>query len=203
MDDLIAFAHRGDIPPLTLVAIAHAQFETIHPFPDGNGRTGRALVQSMLRANRLTRNVTVPVSAGLLTDTRDYFAALDAYRAGDPSVIVEKLCRAALSAVDNGTRLVSDLRHIRAQWDDRLRVRRGSGAQKLMDTLLRQPVVDRKTTATELGISPDNAGRAIQPLVDAGILRELTGFTRNRMWHAVEVTDALDEFAARAVRRGR
>lgn len=203
MDDLIEFAHRGDIPPLLLAAIAHAQFETIHPFPDGNGRTGRALVQSVLRASRLTHNVTIPVSAGLLTDTRGYFAALDAYRAGDPSMIVETLSRAALSAVENGTRLVSDLRHIREQWGERVRVRRGSGAQRLMDILLRQPVVDRRTTATDLGISPDNADRAIRPLVDGGILHEFTGFTRNRMWHAVEVTDALDEFAARAARRGR
>lgn len=113
-------------------------------------------------------------------------------------MIVETLSRAALSAVDNGSRLVSDLRHIREQWDGRVRVRRGSGAQRLMDILLRQPVVDRRTTATDLGISPDNAGRAIQPLVDGGILHEFTGVTQNRMWHSVEVTDALDEFAARA-----
>ncbi|GAB91749.1 Fic family protein [Gordonia rhizosphera] len=203
MDDLVVFAHRGDIPPLIHVAIAHAQFETIHPFPDGNGRTGRALAQAMLRANQLTQNVTVPVSAGLLADTRSYFAALDEYRAGDPSTIVETFSRAALSAVDNGSRLVSDLRQIRVQWRERVRVRQGSGAHRLMDILLRQPVVDRRTTATYLGISADNAGRAIQPLVDAGILYEFTGFTRNRMWHAVEVTDALDEFAARAARRGR
>ena len=72
-----------------------------------------------------------------------------------------------------------------------------------MDLPLRQPVVDRRATAAALGISPDNAGRAIDPLVEAGILRELTGFTRNRMWQATEVTDALDEFAGRTARRSR
>ncbi|MFW0793282.1 Fic family protein [Gordonia sp. CPCC 205515] len=202
MADLITFAHRTDIAPLALTALAHAQFETIHPFPDGNGRTGRALIQSMLRANGLTQNVTVPVSAGLLVDTRGYFAALDAYRSGDPSLIIETLSHAALSAVANGLQLVADLRLVRENWGNRVRARQGSGAQRLLDILLRQPVVDRQTTAVELGISPDNADRAIQPLVDAGILHEFTGFSRNRMWHAAEVTDALDEFAARAARRG-
>ena len=68
----------------------HAQFETIHPFTDGNGRTGRALVQAMLRNKGLTRQVTVPVSAGLLADTDGYIAALTAYRQGDVTPIVER-----------------------------------------------------------------------------------------------------------------
>ena len=81
MTDLIAFAERDDIPALIHAALVHAQFETIHPFPDGNGRTGRALVHSILRRKGVTRNVTVPVSAGLLTDTAGYFDALTAFRA--------------------------------------------------------------------------------------------------------------------------
>ena len=67
---------ENDIPTLPQIAIAHAQFETIHPFPDGNGRTGRALIQAMLHNKRLTRQITVPVSAGLLTNTDAYFGAL-------------------------------------------------------------------------------------------------------------------------------
>ena len=73
MDDLVAFLGRLDIPVLAHVAIAHAQFETIHPFPDGNGRTGRAIVQAMLRHSRVTTNITVPVSAGLLHDAEGYY----------------------------------------------------------------------------------------------------------------------------------
>ena len=56
------------MPVLAHAALAHAQFETIHPFEDGNGRTGRALVHAMLRSKGLTRTVTVPISAGLLVD---------------------------------------------------------------------------------------------------------------------------------------
>ena len=82
MDDLVAFMRRDDILALTQAAIAHAQFETIHPFADGNGRSGRAIVSALLRAKGITRNVTVPVSAGLLTDTGAYFDALGEYREG-------------------------------------------------------------------------------------------------------------------------
>lgn len=56
MDDLSSFAQRDDIPGLIHVSVAHAQFETIHPFTDGNGRTGRALAQAMLRRHQITRN---------------------------------------------------------------------------------------------------------------------------------------------------
>lgn len=201
IDDLIAFTHRTDLPPLVISAIAHAQFETIHPFPDGNGRTGRALLQSMLRGYGITRNTTIPVSAGLLSDTDSYFSALNAYRRGDAARIVERISYAALRGVDDGRQLVTELRRIRAEWDDQLHVRRGSAAHRLLDVVLRRPVIDSKEAAAQLGISTDNVNRAIRPLADAGILHEFTGFDRNRMWQAVEVTDALDSFAARTARR--
>jgi len=202
IDDLVRFTSRTDLPLLCQAAIAHAQFETIHPFPDGNGRTGRALLHAILRGHGLTRNVTVPVSAGLLHDTRGYFDALDAYRDGDPAAIVEKLAQASFAATTNGRRLVVELRSIRASWNDKIHARRGSGALRLADVLVRQPVVDAATVATELGVTAQNAQRAIAPLTEAGILVEFTGFARNRMWHSREVLDVLDDFAARAGRRG-
>ena len=111
------------------------------------------------------------------------------------------MANAAMSAIAQATDLVSELRRIRSHWSDIVRVRGGSSAQRLLDVVLRQPVVDTKTVAGELGILPANAGRAIAPLVEAGVLVEFTGFRRNRMWQAVEVTAALDDFAARAMRR--
>lgn len=201
IDDLVRFARRTDLPILTQAAIAHAQFETIHPFPDGNGRTGRALVHAMLRGRGLTRKVTVPVSAGLLSDIGGYFGALTAYREGEPAAIVEKLAQASLAATTNGRQLVAELRTIRASWDDRIRARRGSGVWRLADVLVRQPVVDAATVAAEIGVTAQNAQRAIAPLAEAGILTEFTGFARNRMWQSREVLTALDDFAARAGRR--
>jgi Fic family protein len=200
MADLVTFTQRADLPLLSQAAIAHAQFETIHPFPDGNGRTGRALIHAMLRSHGLTRNVTVPVSAGLLTDTDGYFEALTAYRNGDPAAIVEKLADASFTA--NGRQLVGDLRAIRHDWDDKIKARRGATAWQLADLLLRQPVIDTPTVARELGVTPQNALRAVTPLVHANILEEFTGFARNRVWQTRQVLDALDDFAARAGRRG-
>jgi Fic family protein len=202
MEDLIEFTRRSDLPLLPQAAIAHAQFETIHPFPDGNGRTGRALVHAMLRGHGLTRNVTVPVSAGLLTDSNAYFASLTAYREGDADAVVRKLAEAAFDATANGRQLVQDLHEIRASWDHRIKARRNASAWRLADILVRQPVMDASLVAAELSVTPQNALRAIAPLAEAGILTEFTGFRRNRMWQCREVLTALDDFAGRAARRG-
>jgi len=200
--DLVRFTRRTDLPLLSQAAVAHAQFETIHPFLDGNGRTGRALIHAMLRGHGLTRNVTVPVSAGLLTDTGGYFDALTAYRGGDPAQIVERLANASFAAVTNGRQLVNGLRAVRQGWDGKIKARHGAGAWQLADVLVRQPVIDAAMVARELDVSSPNAQRAIVPLAEAGILEEFTGFARNRMWQAREVLDAIDDFAARAGRRG-
>ncbi|MBN4926863.1 Fic family protein [Hoyosella rhizosphaerae] len=203
IDDLTIFLRRTDLPVLVLAAIAHAQFETIHPFTDGNGRTGRALVHSLLRGRGLARNVTVPISAGLLTDTTRYFTALTDYRNGEPEHIVATFADAAFAATANGRALVADLRGIRAHWSTVITARRGASAWTLADLLLRQPIIDAATVAAELGVAPQNAQRAIAPLVDAGILTEFTGQQRNRMWQARAVLNAIDEFADRAGRRAR
>ena len=202
MADLVKFTRRTNLPLLSQAAIAHAQFETVHPFPDGNGRTGRALIHAMLGGHGLTMNVTVPVSAGLLTDTNGYFDALTTYREGDPAAIVEKLANASFAAAANGRQLVLDLREIRNGWEVTIKARRGATAWKLADVLLRQPVIDTPTVARELAVTPQNALRAVAPLAEVGVLEEFTGFARNRMWQSREVLDALDDFAARAGQRG-
>ena len=201
--DLVAFIDRDDVPVVAHAAVAHAQFETIHPFPDGNGRVGRALVHAYLRRKGLTRNVTVPVSAGLLTDTDAYFGALTRYREGDPAAIVDQFARAAFAAIANGRHLIADLHAVRRNWDERVRVRRGAMAWRIADLLLRYPVINAALVATEIGIATQNTYRSLQPLVDAGVLVEFTDKKRNQLWRAPEVLDALDRFAARAGRRHR
>jgi Fic family protein len=201
MTDLVAFARREDIPVLVHAALAHAQFETIHPFVDGNGRTGRALVHAMLRGKGLTRNVTVPVSAGLLTDTDAYFAALMAYRDGDAAAIVNRLAEASFAAVANGRQLVDDLQNIRDRWQDVIAARRDAVAWRLADLLLWQPVIDAAIVQSELDATSANAHRAIRQLTDAGVISEFSGRRRSRLWQAREVLTALDDFAARAGRR--
>lgn len=200
MSDLVGFTQRTDIPVLVHCAIAHAQFETIHPFPDGNGRTGRALLQSMLRHGGLTKNVTVPVSAGLLRDTDGYFNALTAYRSGDLDEIVTVVAEAAFSAVQNGQALVRDLLAVSERWA-LIAARRGSAGARLKDLLLRQPVVTTKIVAEELTVSEVAAQNAIDRLVENGALAPTNAWKRNRIWHAPDVLTALDQFGERARRR--
>lgn len=202
IDDLIAFAQRADVPALPQISVAHAQVETIHPFTDGNGRTGRALVQAMLRNKGLARQVTVPVSAGLLADTGAYFAALTAYRDGAAAPIVERFSQASILAIANGRQLVADIRGIRENWNEVITARSDSAVWKVADLLTRRPVVNAALLAQELGIESTNAHRYLNPLTDAGILVETTSGPRNRVWRSPEVLAALDTFAERAGRRG-
>ena len=203
IDDLVAFMERDDLPALVQAAIAHAQFETIHPFVDGNGRTGRALVHALLHGKGLTRHVTVPVSAGLLVAIDDYFSALDDYRAGEPASIVSRIVDASFAAVTNGRELVQDLRAIRSSWNERIPARRGANAWRIADFLLAHPVVNVDSIATSLGIAPSNVYAPLEPLLEAGILTPSHDKRRGQIWRSIEVLSALDEFAARAGKRQR
>lgn len=105
--------NRRDIDPLAQAAIVHAQFETIHPFTDGNGRTGRALISALLLARGVTRHVILPVSSGLLHDTDGYIQALTDYRAGDAEPIIELFIDAAQKAITNAEILAQDIGTLR------------------------------------------------------------------------------------------
>lgn len=202
MYDLVAFIGRVDIPALAQVAIAHAQFETIHPFPDGNGRTGRAIVQAMLRHARVTTNITVPVSAGLLHDVKDYYDALTAYRRGELSPIITAFTRASGYAVVNGRQLVRDVGSIETDWKERMHGLRSDAAARRVSVLaLAHPVLNSDIVARELGIAPPTVFRALNALVERGVLRAANSKRRNRIWLAEPVLSALDDFAARAGRR--
>ena len=199
--DLAAFMARPDLPVLTQAAIAHAQFETIHAFPDGNGRVGRALIHALLKAGGLARSVTVPVSASLLGDTGTYSAALTAYRAGDPEPIVKVMAEVTFPAIGNGRRLAADLRATRARWADVITARRGAAAHRLADLLIQHPAIDMPLVARELSLATSNAQHAIDRLVGDGVLRLIGKGARDRVWEAPEVISALDGFAKRAKRR--
>lgn len=202
MDDLVAYLQRDDIPVLVQAAIAHAQFETIHPFPDGNGRVGRSLVHSLLRAKGLTRSIVVPVSAGLLANTGAYFDALGAYREGRPAPIVGQFADAAWRSIDNGRRLVAELDAIRDAWQHRITARSDASAWRVADLLVQQPVIDARLVQDEFGVSAPVAQGAIKQLVDAQVLSQSGGGARYRRWAATEVLEALDTFARRIGRRG-
>ncbi|WP_258934178.1 Fic family protein [Nesterenkonia pannonica] len=190
-------------PGLLRVAVAHAQFETIHPFVDGNERTGMALSQAMLRCKDVTRNITVPISASLLTDTERYFHALTAFRHGDAGPIAERFVHAALFAAETGKTLVDELSHHMNTAAEQLHgTRRSSQAWKILSELLAHPVTNARFLQDHLGISGPGAQRALEQLTEHGILRETTGRDRNRIWQHDGILDTLDNYAEE-VRRHR
>lgn len=126
LEDLLAFMRRPDLPPLTKAALAHAQLETIHPFADGNGRTGRALVHVLLAGEGLSRNTPLPLSAILLTNVGTYFQALDEYRSGSPLAVVELFIEAARRAAELGSWAGRELDDMHTQMQERVSSRAGT-----------------------------------------------------------------------------
>ncbi|MFJ5956127.1 Fic family protein [Paenarthrobacter sp. NPDC092416] len=202
MQDLVEFMQRDDIPALIQAAVAHAQFETIHPFADGNGRTGRAIVSALLRAKGVTERVTIPVSSGLLTDTRLYFDALGAYRQGDVLPIVERFAESAMFAVDNGRLLAADIRAAVLGFRASVGTAQES-IRKIMELLPREPAITAEMAAEYTGVSPATAYRAVQRLEAVGILTPAGKVRGVSAWIAGDIIAALDDFAARAGRRTR
>lgn len=196
MTDLLRFIHRLDIPPLLHAAITHAQFETIHPYVDGNGRTGRALVHAMLRASGVVTTTTAPLSAGLLRDTESYFAALTAFREGDATPITEEFISASLFAASSGRQLVDDLAELLDQARERLRgLRRDAAAWTALPTLLAHPVITAPSLKRQLGLTDITTQRTLAQLVERGVLEERTGRKRNRIYQHSRILQTLDIYA--------
>ncbi|MCH9276194.1 Fic family protein [Bifidobacterium amazonense] len=200
--DMLKFLQRDDLPVIVQCAIAHAQFETIHPFADGNGRVGRALVHAVLRNKGLVRNVTPPVSAGLLTDTSRYFHALQQYRDGDARPIAMCFTSACRYASVTGIRLIDALEHQLDESREALRgVRAGATAWNVLPLLIEQPIINREYLTVKLGLTQKTADRAIDTLTKYGVLTEIMGGRRNAVWAHQGILQVLDDYAAQLRRR--
>lgn len=208
LEDLLRFCDSEDLPAVTQAAIAHAQFETIHPFIDGNGRTGRALIHLVLRRRLLAPRVLPPVSLILATWSKDYVDALNGYRyPGAPSSRaahegsnrwVALFAAACRRAVDDARSFEKRARAIEAAWRGRLgRVRAGSSVDELLRRLPGAPIVTVKTAAALIGRSTQAANEAVARLVEAGILRQTSVGRRNRAFEAPEVIDAFVDLERR------
>lgn len=204
IDDLTDFIARDDLPVVVQTAIAHAQFETIHPFADGNGRTGRAIIHLMLRDKGLTPQTPVPVSAGLLIGKNEYFDALGRYRSGDAGPMVQVVARAALHAVDHGAQLDSAVGKVRARWAERVAARGDSGVWRVLDHFATHPVGDAESVAAAVGTDTRNVHRHLRALVDAGVLVGGQHYKSRRfLFRAPDILAVLDDYAASFGRRGR
>jgi Fic family protein len=195
LDDLAAFVGRSDMAAVVQAAVAHAQFETVHPFIDGNGRTGRALVHLVFQRRSLVTQTVVPVSTVLLADPDSYFDGLELYRRGALDEWVQMFAAAAALAATSGAQLGGQLRDIADDWNTTAHPRAGSAVKKLLDGLVRQPVVDIDQVAKLCpGVASTNLHRAVNRLVEAGILAPITTGKRNQVWAATDVIDLLERF---------
>ncbi|NLA66470.1 MAG: Fic family protein [Leucobacter sp.] len=201
LEDMCSFAQRGDVNSLNQIAVTHAQFETIHPFTDGNGRTGRALAQSMLRRRKLTRNVAVPVSAGLLVNVASYHDALTAYREGDVTPIIQSFAVAALRAIPNGQKLIADIDEVKERWHSIIKPRAKSAKAQIFAYALKRPVFTAEMAAEHAGIAVQNVYRDLKSMQDQGYLTISVEHQGPTIWRQADVLKAMDEFAKRAGKR--
>ena len=201
LDDLFAFCNDDSLPALAQAAIAHAQFETIHPFVDGNGRTGRVLIHLILRRRGLGLRVLPPVSLILATWSRNYIGGLSATRyVGAPDSDdahaganrwIALFASACHRAVEEASHFEARVRALQSSWRERVgRTRRHSAVRLLIEVLPGAPMLTASTAATLIGRSFQAASQAMERLVNAGVLVQINVGRRNRAFETPELIEA-------------
>lgn len=197
LEDLFTFANRDDLPALTQAAIAHAQFESIHPFIDGNGRIGRALIHAILRRRRAARHLTVPIASALVAHRDRYFAALNAYRVGAAAPIITLLARSTTLATIESWQAVDAITHVHEEWRDRVGANPGSPPYRLMELLTEEPVINSGLVQQRLRIPATQAKAAIAILVESRVLVGLPRTRRSPVWLAGDILTELESLSSR------
>jgi Fic family protein len=212
MQDLITYLNGGTHAPPVQAGIAHAQFETIHPFPDGNGRVGRAIIHAVLVRRGLTRTAVLPISQVLFTRSRDYVRALTAYRYdGAPtspqasegiSQWLRTFLTATQTAVEQAATFAAELENLRTEWTTALaahRSRKGlrpqpranSAAANILLGLQETPVLTTTTVMDTYGASAPAARDALDELTEAGILTRKKYDQKTNYYLALDVFDLI------------
>jgi Fic family protein len=198
LDDLCEFMNRDDISPVAQAAIAHAQFETIHPFGDGNGRVGRCLIQVLFRRRGLAPRLLSPVSIVLGANKDAYISGLEAFRAGKIDDWVRYFANATELAALSSRELSAEVEALQSDWRALLRpVRADSAALPLIDLLPRYPIVTAAAAEGEIDRSRRATITGLERLADAGILTRHRNQKKGDSWEAKELFALLDEFERR------
>jgi Fic family protein len=175
---------------VTRMAIAHVHFEAVHPFRDGNGRVGRLLLPLMMAAEG---HVPLYLSPYIEAHKPAYYDALKAaQQRHEWHVAVAFVAEAIVGTADELMATRRAFQQLRTTWGNRRRFRAGSSAARAMDLLPHYPVITASRLASLLGVSPVAAGTAIDQLAATGIVRERTGYRRNRVFAALEVLSILN-----------
>src|SRR5580692_9950821 len=204
LEDLCLFCNGDSLPAVAQAALAHAQFETIHPFVDGNGRTGRALIHLVLRRRGLATRTLLPVSLVLATWASDYIAGLDAtrYRGTASSkaahhglnLCVARFAAAAKRSVDDASSFEARTRALQHDWRRALgAVRADSATDRLLRALPGAPLITVNSAAALVGRSFTAVNQAIGRLLASGILKQTNVGRRNRAFEAPAVIQAFTD----------
>lgn len=205
LDDLVAFLNSDRYSPLVQAALAHAQFETIHPFVDGNGRTGRALIHVVLRRRGLAPRYVPPVSLILATRSGEYVRGLTAYRyLGPPDTPVARagiaewigiFASASARAAADAIRVSEKIEGLERVWRNRVgRIRANSAVDLLLQALPSAPVITVATAARLIGRSVQATNLAVNQLLEAGVLKQTTIARRNRAFEATGLLETVTGF---------
>jgi Fic family protein len=198
LGDLVAFLTREDLPPVAQAAIAHAQFETIHPFIDGNGRVGRCLIHVVLRRGDIAPRFVPPVSIVMAARPTSYVGGLVDFREGRIARWVGSFSAACALAAARASDLADDVASLQQEWTRRAGgPRAGSAAARLIALLPAQPIVSAPTVRSAIGTSQQRALAGLKALADAGVVRQISEGTYDRQFAATELFDLVTTYEAR------
>jgi len=187
MSDLEKFWHNESIrvPDLIKIAISHYQFETIHPFLDGNGRIGRLLITLYLVSRGLLTKPSLYLSDFLEQHRGGYYDALTRVRdSNDLAHWVKFFLTAVIETAEKGKQTFQAILSLRNELEDQMVTlgKRAENARALLVALYRKPIVSVNDVSTLLDVTHKAANGLVGQFVDLGILEEITGFQRNRMF---------------------
>jgi len=195
LGDLCNSVNDETMPPLVQAALVHAQFETIHPFLDGNGRTGRALVQVVLKRRGLAPDYVPPISIALANARDAYVAGLTAFRAGRVQEWIEHFAAAAARASKLAEAYLRRVAELTESWRASLREsgapRAGAAAWAIIDALPAHPVITAPVASAVTGRTKPAIYAAIESLVAARVLLPLTASRRNQAWESAGLLELL------------
>lgn len=196
LTDVCASINDETLPPLVQAALVHAQFETIHPFDDGNGRTGRALVHVVLRRRGIAPHFLPPISLIFARDKGRYIDGLTRFRGNGVIDWIEQFAEATFSAARMAQSYLVSVQTLQEFWREKLRAvtsppRSDSVAWTLIDLLPAHPMISAPVAVAATGRAKSRVYEAIEQLRNAGVLLPLTSGTRNRWWEANGLLDLI------------
>jgi Fic family protein len=200
LDDLCEAIEDPGLPPLAQAALVHAQFETIHPFDDGNGRTGRALIHVVLRRRGLVADFVPPISVEFARERDRYISGLTDYRNGELDAWVEGFAAATARAADLAAAYLDEVAELKQHWRERLSAganpRADAAAWAVIEVLPAHPVLTAAVARAATGRAKAAVHAALDQLAAAGVLLPLSGGRRNRSWEAGGLLDLIADLEA-------